>query len=329
MGKFIVSLDCEGKWGMADALEPYHHALLTDDSLAAVYEQIKSLFARYEIAATFAFVMAFTLAPAQRPAFAQLLDRDPHRKDEWLSYYWRALEEGHGEGWFQARALETIRAEDRHEIACHGFCHRPLGDESLSEAEAEAEIDAALAVAAMQGVELRTFVYPRNEIGHLDVLRRAGFLGYRERLRRPVSGLGRALRLSEEFNLWPSRQHVERPGPDGLVAIPPGYFFNWRFGARRRVPAWVTVRRWRNLIGATARSGGVAHLWFHPHNLITAPDTARSLETVLAYAARLRDAGKLEIVTQRDYCREVLASSGSPAGPGGRPGYAFTPIATQ
>ena len=29
-GRFIISLDCEGKWGMADKLQPYHHRLLTD-----------------------------------------------------------------------------------------------------------------------------------------------------------------------------------------------------------------------------------------------------------------------------------------------------------
>ena len=95
-----------------------------------------------------------------------------------------------------------------------------------------------------------------------------------------------AASLAAEFNTHPSPQ-PEEPGDRTLIAIPPGYFFNWRFGARRRVPREVTVARWSNLLRRTAREGGVAHLWLHPHNLITAPDTAAKPRLSVALAVRV------------------------------------------
>ena len=65
-----------------------------------------------------------------------------------------------------------------------------------------------------------------------------------------------------------------------MVAIPAGFFFNWRFGLRRIVPPAVTELRWRNLLNRCAREGGVVHLWLHPHNLITGPGTAPVLSSV-------------------------------------------------
>ena len=94
------------------------------------------------------------------------------------------------------------------------------------------------------------------------------------------------------------------PAPDreGLVAIPAGRFFNWRFGLRRMVPPQVTKARWRNPLDRCVQGGGIVHLWLHPHNLITGPGTGAVLSDVLADVARLRDQGKIEVLTQRDYC---------------------------
>lgn len=304
-GRFIVSLDCEGKWGMADSLQVYHHRLLTDEALAAVYSDIVGLFARHDVPATFAFVMAFTLSTDERRHFSDILD-DDGRADPWLRHYWEALRQGHGGGWFQPKALETVRADGRHEIACHSFCHRDLADHAVSDAGAEAELDAAAAAARLKGVAPRTFVFPRNSVGHLPALKRAGYLGYRKARRRT----GRLRTLAAELDLWPRPEAPAGAGRDGLVAIPAGYFLNWRFGPRRLVPRAVTVRRWKNLLDGAAATGGVAHLWFHPHNFITAPSTRATLDAILAHAARLRAAGRIEIVTQERYCREAGAAGG-------------------
>jgi hypothetical protein len=297
---FILSLDCEGKWGMADRLQPYHQRDFTSARLADAYRQLLAMLARQHLAATFAFVMAFTLSAKERDRFP-VLDSRRGRDDRWLSHYWRDLEAGNSEGWHCPEALDLVRDAGMHEIASHSFCHRPLGDAAIDGAGAAAELALAGEAAALKQVELRTLVFPRNHVGNLPAVRSAGYIGYRERLQRQGGRRGQAMALFEEFAVHRPPQHPldER---DGLVAIPPGYFFNWRFGLRQLVPPAVTVARWRNQLHRCAREGGVVHLWLHPHNLITGPSTAPVLAQVLAEVAKLRDRGELEVLTQRGYC---------------------------
>jgi hypothetical protein len=304
--RFIISLDCEGKWGMADDLQPYHHEHLTDAALTRAYERVVGLFGRYEVPATFAFVMAFVLTAEEREHFSSELLGDP--PDPWLRPYRDEVAGGKLDGWHVPAALDLVRAAAMHEVACHSFCHRPLGDRSISAAGASTELDAAIAAARLKGLSLETFVFPRNEVGHITELRAHGFIGYRERLRRPTGTLGRALSLAEEMKVWAPAQQ-QSTVTNGVVPIPSGRFLNWRFGARSLVPAAVTTARWRHQLHSAAANGGVVHLWLHPHNLLTAPDTEGLLETVLRDVAVMRDAGQITPVTQRDYCREVMRTA--------------------
>lgn len=292
---FIMSLDCEGKWGMADGLKSYHHEALTTAKITGAYRQLLGMLARYEISATFAFVMAFTLSEEERKGFPLLERRDPG--DEWLAHYWRDLDAGRDDGWHVAEALDLVSEAGGHEIASHGFCHRPLA--AIPDGAASRELAEAAKAAKLKGITLDTLVFPRNEVGNLRAVSAAGYVGYRERLQRRG---GRLAALLDEF----STSTLPQPPlgeKDGLVAIPPGHFFNWRFGARRLVRPAVTVSRWRNQLERCAREGGVVHLWLHPHNLITGPKTAEVLDKVLADVARLRDAGRIKVLTQQDYCR--------------------------
>ena len=280
-GTFILSLDCEGKWGMADCLDRRHQELLTSVRLIKAYETLADMFGRFDIQATFAFVMALLLEQDDRQRF---------------------------EGWHLPEALAIVRSGKGHEIACHGFCHRPLADDLVSAAQARAELEAAVQVAHSKQIDLQTFIFPRNEVGHLDEIRKAGFVGYRTALRR-VNGMGgRAIRIAEELNLWRLPQQSMPVADNGLVPIPAGYFFNWRYGTRRLIPPEITHMRWRNLLRRGAR-GGVVHLWLHPHNLVTASDTAHALERFLAEVAEARAAGRIRIATQAEYCREQLSSA--------------------
>jgi len=300
---FIMSLDCEGKWGMADMLQPFHHRDITNASLAAAYRQLIAMLDRHQIAATFAFVMAFALSAGEREKF-DVLDERRNPGDTWLRHYWDSVKRGQGDGWHQPEAFDMVRDAGRHEIASHSFCHRPLGDRSIDGAGAARELALAAEAARLKQVELKTLVFPRNEVGNLAAVRAAGYLGYRSRLDRHG---GKAAALLEEFVLWRGPQ-APLASADGIIAIPPGHFFNWRLGLRRLVPPAVTRARWRNQLDACVREGGIVHLWLHPHNLITAPGTAPVLEDVLAEVARRRDAGKIAIMTQCDYCDRLQAA---------------------
>ncbi|MEA3015736.1 MAG: hypothetical protein QOI38_458 [Sphingomonadales bacterium] len=285
-GTFILSLDCEGKWGVADHLSPRWQRDLTEARLKEAYRAIAVLLEKVGISATFAFTELFLRSRDE------LLDLPLDEVTSRLPYTapaFRDLLHGSGEGWTGEWALRTIGPG--HEVASHGVTHTPWTDMSAEQARYELSL-----VPIARG---RTFIHPRNAVAHLDLLGQAGFVGYRL-APRPRS---RAASLASEFNPFAAAEPTPPRAP--LQPIPGGHFINWLSGARRLVPAWLTRRRARHALEQAARTGGVAHFWTHPENIASAPATLRNLEAVVEEAAAMRRAGRIEIMTQIDYCRTL------------------------
>jgi hypothetical protein len=280
-GTVIISLDCEGRWGVADHLTPAIAAGLTQERLRAAYRAVADLFAAYDIKATYAFVELFT-----RPASRELTQLVQHYAQE-LPYLARAAEglAAGEEGWVGDWAYERALAGG-HEIAFHGATHVPWP--TLTRDQARRELQLA------RPEQRRTMVFPRNEIAHLDVLAEFGCKAYRGHRRFAT----RAQSLLSEFDLGTVSQPMPEPAAGSPLELPSGIYVNWRSGPRRLVPTAVTRRRARNLLTHAARTGNVAHFWLHPENIASAPDTLVNLEAIVGEIVRLRDAGLIRVATQ-------------------------------
>jgi peptidoglycan/xylan/chitin deacetylase (PgdA/CDA1 family) len=290
--RFILSLDCEGKWGVADHLTPADHAGLSDERLRQAYGDILSLLDEFDLPATFAFVGCFSLSAKA------LADMKSDLKGAYVAPAIADAFGGSRQGWTGDWALEaTQAARAGHEIGLHGVTHTPW--DQLDEAGARAEMALLYGSGAPMLRQLTTWIYPRNAQAHEAVLDEFGLAGLREE--RPSGS--RAIRLLSEFNLW---SPPDRGGAAGRpLRIPPGYFVNWRSGARRTVPVAVSVERARRMLVTAARTGGVVHYWTHPENIATAPETLAVLRGIVEAAARARDAGQCEVLTQDAYCRTI------------------------
>ena len=297
-GTFILSLDCEGKWGMADTIDPSYD-FINQQSLVRVYADLLELLKSHDMLATFAFVGAFTLTEQERSAFADAFEDVQYRGANWLRKFREAQASGHLDGWFCPEAHDMAKAAG-HEIGSHGFLHLPFDDAATPDARLFADVGAAVKAARHKGVKLETFVFPRNLVGRVSALTEHGFTGFRGTLRQ-----SRLVSLAKELAVSAAAQ-PQGVVENGLTVIPPGHFFNWRVGLRKRVPKAATAQRWRSMLQSASRSGGVVHLWLHPHNIISGPETMDVLRDVLASAARMRDAGEIEIVTQAQYARRAL-----------------------
>lgn len=222
-----------------------------------------------------------------------------YRGVDWNRSFLAAKASGEIDGWFCPEALEMARAAG-HEIASHGFTHVPFDDPQMSVQILDDELNAAVAVAKTKGYTIKSFVYPRNQVGHTDLLAKHGISAYRTFL--PTAN--RISSLIREMNvLGTSQAHGWRDGE--LVVIPAGYFLNWLQGLRKRIPKAVTVHRWKSILKHAARHDGVAHLWFHPHNIISGPETMDVLSDILAIVARMRDAGQIVVQTQSEYASQI------------------------
>lgn len=297
-GKFVISLDCEGKWGMADKIGPFHDRYITHEGLIAAYNTLCDLFKSYDMPATFAFVMAFVLDEQGRSKFGNYFCDDEIEGKSWLRHFRKAEAMHNVDGWFCPEALEIVRSSGNHEIAAHGFSHIPLGENHVPRHVAERELKGCTEVAEHLGINLRTFVYPRNDIGHVSVLADAGIAGYREAPRKLNNVPARLSNLVSEANIFTRAESSLANHTTGVRRIPGGYMVNWQHGARRIVPSIVSSIRWSSILADAAENGKIAHLWLHPHNILTAPRTLDRVHTILAGARRWRDRGRLDVVTQ-------------------------------
>jgi peptidoglycan/xylan/chitin deacetylase (PgdA/CDA1 family) len=293
-GKFILSLDCEGKWGVSDILAARHQRDLSTGRLFWAYREILRVLEEFELPSTFAFVGAFTQSPRDFASIRPRIEAMGKAAQDYLAPALRDIDVG-GPGWHGHDLLASVlESRVTHEIALHGVTHVPWT--SMSEADAEAEM--ALFHDLKGPIrDSRTFVYPRNLVAHVGVLARHGFMGFRT----ARAERSRAASFLSEFNLLEAPQKPELLGD--IVHIPSGFFLNWRNGLRRVVPPAVTSVRAKRLLRAAAGSGGVVHYWLHPENIASAPSTLDLLRALAREVARSREAGDCEVVTQLGYCR--------------------------
>ena len=303
-GTMIISLDCEGKWGMIDNLSTHHDQVISSSALKLAYSELAKLFKSFEVPATFAFVMAFILDESERKEFSEYLVDYQFGGESWLRNYNNAVAGQRFEGWHFPEGLDIIRNDPAHEIACHSLRHSNFNERLLTESDVKVEMQGIGAIARKKRIDLKTFIFPRNQVGFLKQLHRNGFIGYRDRLNMR-SGLARKiLSFAKEFNVAEGSQPKNEIKNSELIVIPSGYFFNWRYGSRRLIPKSITLARWKSAIDAACKNGGVVHLWFHPHNLIDGPSGLEVLKDVLKIASKRRDAGDLKILTQLQYCNQ-------------------------
>lgn len=285
-GIFVLSLDCEGKWGLADQLTPAHNTYFSEPRLRDAYATVVGLLDSFDINATFAFTSLFTLTPDELSGLPidMMYDRLPYTRSAL-----RDFRNGLFQGWSAPWARDMVKS--RHEIGCHGVTHTPW--DCMDDEQAAFEL-------SLVPLEVnQTFVFPRNRVGHLPLLARAGFKGYRC----APKARSRVRSLMSEFAILASAEPF--PPPATPLSIPAGYFINWRSGLRQVVPATVTRMRVRHILEDAVRTNGVAHFWTHPENIASAPATATNFRIVLEEAARLRAEEGLVCLTQAQYCDHI------------------------
>lgn len=302
--RFIISFDCEGKWGMADKISQYHQPFFTTKNLVAVYQKLLLLLEQYNIKATFAYVGAFSLSFNEYQTYRHELKEVLINGTPWLDIFNKEIAAGNTEGWFAPECYNMVRDTNFHEIGSHGFTHLPLDEASISLDDFKHEMYLLNKYAAYRNDPNLTFIYPRNRIGYPQHLASSGFIGYRDVL--PTRWCGRLrpiFSLINELNLFTKADRVI-PSTTPVI-IPPGRFLNWRSGTRKKIPIGITVKRWENMLEDAIKNDGILHLWSHPHNFITGDNMFTLLEEILKMVAQAQKRGEIRSTTQRDYCLEI------------------------
>jgi peptidoglycan/xylan/chitin deacetylase (PgdA/CDA1 family) len=327
-GVFTISLDFELIWGTLDLFGPERFRQACEQERAVV-RRLLDLFAAYRVSATWC-VLGHLFLDSCRPVGGRKhpeLVRPDHAwcRQDWFHHDPCGDEES--EPLYYGRTLvERIRAcPVPQEIGSHSFSHVIFGDPGCSPAVADSEVRACVRLAHEAGIELRSFAFPRDSVGHLDVLRAHGFRCYRgpEPLwygDKPWPVLWkRFLRLLDVLRAASPPVVLPEQTEAGLWNLPGSMIYFPMHGLRRLIPVGLRVRRAVKGLEAAAREKRLFHLWFHPTNLADRPGPMfAGLERILQHARRLCDRGDLSILTMAELGSAAARAAESRAGVGPR-----------
>jgi hypothetical protein len=286
-GALCISIDLELAWGSWDKPSAEYHRLCAEKERAVVSALLER-FASREVPVTWAIVGGL-LARSSAPAAA-----------------------GFGERiWFAPDLVEAIRdASPTHDIGSHGFAHIYFGQSDRE--RVREDLRSARRIHDEHGLRLTSFVFPRNQVAHLDLLAEAGVkvfrgveVGWHMATRRRLGTLsGRAANLVDKLLPIPPAVVQPRSDPTGLVELPGSMLLLGRNGLRRLVRPEIAEMKAKLGLRRAAHQGGTFHLWCHPSNFYSETDVQlRVLEGILDEACAMRDRGAIDIRTMASYAQ--------------------------
>lgn len=319
-GAFLLSIDTEMAWGgvhNGSYVGRMAHYERTRDAI----DRLLQLLQKYEIRATWAIVGHLFLDSCES------IDGVKHPEIVRPTYPWfrgdwfdadPATNAGEDPAWFGPDIIEKIlEAEPPQEIGSHGFSHLIAGDPGCSRECFESEIKTCVEHGARKNIELKSFVFPRNSVGHLDVLAEQGFNAYRGSVPAWYTRFPAPLRPWARLvdSLLPVTPPVTTPEwHDSLCDLPASYFYPHREGWSKLIPLGLTIHKINLGLEKAARENSMFHLWFHAFNLASDPDRLLDgLETVFERVASMREAGRLSNPVMGELAAK-LAGDGATSG---------------
>ncbi len=192
------------------------------------------------------------------------------------------LYEGNDPLWSGKDIIKLIKKEGIHELASHTYSHEIMSN--ISKEKAEKEIKNNLS---------KSFVFPRNKISHLELLKKYKFKSYRGK-------------DATQYELL-----IPRIPPTGkikiikkLVEIPSSMYFVSSRGVRNYIPYGLRLLKSKLGIRNAIKNNEIFHLWFHPIDFADNTNSLlREFEQILKYADKKRSKKLLEIKTMEQIAK--------------------------
>jgi len=310
--KLVISVDTELAWGFHHRDNPPKERI---EGARSSLTKILDLFDEYEIPATWAVVGHL------------FLDRcDGIHKDHSVGKNWFQKDPGgtiaENPNWFGTDLIKQIlKAEIEHEIGCHSFSHVEF--DSVEREIAESELQLSIFAADKIDIDLESFVFPKNKIGHRDLLKEYGFTSYRgleppswyDKISLQRRGIFtnsiRKVGKFVDFTTFRTKPSIVNPIIDefGLVNIPASLDVYCFEGKARQISESIfgdlVVLKIKKGIDFITKNNGILHLWFHPNNLTQNKDFER-LVKILNYVYKKKEKSSLEVKTMKDIAKEVI-----------------------
>ncbi|WP_049900353.1 polysaccharide deacetylase family protein [Natrinema altunense] len=301
MGSVVMSLDAELGWGFHDFATPPADRV---EAGRRGWSVMLDLLEEFDVPATWAVVGHLMLETcdgthADHPAPEGWFERE---RNTWADR--EDLRYG------PDLVADVLASDAGHEFASHSFSHVLFGRAETDRELADAELERSRELAADWDQSIDSFVYPRNDVGHRDVLADHSVTAYRGRspTRDGVRGVFDSTVRDRSMLVEPTIDEY------GLVNVPASMFLFGFEGPARTVAEsiWADpmVAMARRGIDEAARTDRLFHMWLHPNNLTHERDDRR-MRAILSYLDRQRSATDLTVETMADVARRVAGPRSS------------------
>jgi len=145
---------------------------------------------------------------------------------------------------FAPELIEQALKEE-HEVACHSFSHSSF--QTISAAKAEQELEKSVNAAKNFNLKLDTFIFPRNEVSHLNLLPKYGFKYFTSKIEK--QSFFKPVFLTPKLN-------------SSLIDVPRTIYLS-RTGLKQNLKLLYFLLN-------SKFSQKYFHLWCHPFNLLSA-----------------------------------------------------------
>lgn len=280
MGTVVLSIDAALGWGVHDHSDPPRRV---EDGREG-WRQLVDLLDTFGLPATWAVAGHLFLDDCDGK------HTDHPRGPSWFDHE-RTTWADRPELRYAPGLVQSVRdSGPDHEIAAHGFSHVEFGHPDTTAATARAELAACRRAARHLGIDLSTFVFPRNSVGHRRELAAAGFDCYRGVI---PSAKGQHRKLMDAMVGSPNPRLVTPAVDDwGLVDVPASLnLFSFDGIARALLePAFgdPVVSHVDRGLAELVDSDRVLHLWMEPNSVRNERDVER-LRQVFARIDEYRD----------------------------------------
>ncbi|QRM90160.1 polysaccharide deacetylase family protein [Lacinutrix sp. WUR7] len=278
-GHLVISLDFELFWGVFDVrtLESYKSQL---EKVSEIVPRLLQLSDTYNIKLTFATV-GFLLAKNKEELLQYSPKKKPNYSDANFSPYRLFDAIGNNETedpyHYATSLVEQIKQNDNHEIGSHTFCHYYCNEVGQTAEQFEADLLATINIAKQQDINIKSIVFPRNQINevYIKICAKHGILSYRgienhwmyntNDTKQLGNTKHRIYRLLDAYLNISGHNTHDLQMHHGLVNIASSRFLR-PYSSKLRFLENLKINRIKKGMTYAAKQKQVYHFWWHPHN---------------------------------------------------------------
>jgi peptidoglycan/xylan/chitin deacetylase (PgdA/CDA1 family) len=287
---FIISLDTELSWGPT-TVKNLIFLKQNGPKVRKTINYLLKLFNENNIAATWAVVGHLFLEECEKEKCItwKNINEFGYKKEWYLDPYSNLKK---SPLFYGKDIVETIlNSKIEQEIGYHSYSHPRFIE--IPKEMAEIEIKQSKQIEKQWNIKLKSFVFPRNEIAYVDILKKYDFKIYR--------GKNAGIYNPEESNIVMRKMKagiskilaspVEAEWKNGIWEIKGSMFF-----CDPQIPQSIIPKAKIGLNQAILNKK-VFHIWLHPWNLLLYPKLKKDLKIFLEYVSKKRKDGKIDVVT--------------------------------